>query len=189
MQLAHRLPWRSAALLLALLISVESLAQEGDDDEEGDEGAVERVIYQYTDLHGVTYMVDDLNRVPLPFRTEQHLTRIVIQDRVLTEDEWDRERGNRTPDLVEVTDRMEQRERERDLADDPPPPPPSERIAELEIRQKELQEQLAMLEEGSGEPGLASMTPEQLEAQLTETLNELSAVETELEDLRKKTTP
>ena len=189
MQVAHRLPWRSAALFFALLISVDSFAQEGDDEDEEDEGAVERIIYQYTDLHGVTYMVDDLNRVPLPFRTEQHLSRIVIQEKTITEDEWDRERGNRTPDLVEVTDRMEQRERERDLADEPPPPPPSERIAELETRRKELQEQMAMLEEGSASPGLASMTPEQLDAQLTETLDELSAVETELEDLRKKTTP
>ncbi len=179
-----------AALMAALLLPQTSLAQDDDDDEEQEEDTPERVIYQYTDLHGVTYMVDDLNRVPLAFRTENHLTRIVIQEREPTEDEWDRARGGGPPDLVDVSDRMEERATERDEArKEPPPPPPEERIAELEARRLELQDQMAALEEGSAGPGLASMTAEQLDALLTESQEELAAVESELEILEKQTSP
>ncbi len=169
------------ALLALLLPPALALGQDWNDDEdEEEEGVVERVIYQYTDDQGVTYLVDDLNRVPLQYRTESRL-REIRQRESLEEDD---ERPPKDP-----PDPSERRppEEEEDAGEEPEKVvPPAERIAELEARRVELRERMALLEEGYSDPGVAEMDPEQLSKLLEESEGELTRIEDELKALREK---
>jgi hypothetical protein len=170
------------ALLALLFQPAHALGQEWDEaeDDEEEEGVVERVIYQYTDDHRVTYMVDDLNRVPLEYRTETQLEKIVHRVRIDEEEE--------RPRTIEL-DPAERRPREEDPeeASDPDEKtvvvPPAVRIAELETRRTELRERMALLEEGFGDPGLAEMDPDQLPKLLADTEAELIAIDAKLAEL------
>ncbi len=179
MRIPAELPWSVVALTLVLSIAPLALAQQGDAEDEEDDGIIERIIYQYTDVHGVTYLVDDLNRVPLAYRTENHLTKIVHRVRGDEEEEWDRARGPAPP---EDTPRpVREKPRDEPEAD---PTPPGERIAELEARRTELRERLAALEEGSASEESAALAPEDMEQLLADTEAELATIEAELASLR-----
>jgi hypothetical protein len=180
---AKTTPWiPSMALLVLLVYPALALGQEwDDDDEEEDEGVVERVIYQYTDDHGVTYMVDDLNRVPLEYRTETRLKE--IRQRVRVDEEEERPPKN-PPDPSERRPRLEDPEEKNDPDEVAKVVPPAERIAELESRRDHLRERLALLEEGFADPGQAEMDGDQLIQLLADTEGELKAIDAELEQLR-----